>query len=68
MRERERLSNKDTPAKGSKGEEPEREDGDGKGHEKQDVLVLEGGFTQWQSRYGEDERLTKDYVKDIWAD
>lgn len=32
----------------------------------QQVCVLEGGFGWWQSRYGEDPRLTADYVPDIW--
>lgn len=54
LRERERLFSKGSTEKAGEGE--------------QEVLVLEGGFTQWQSRYGEDERLTRDYVKDIWMD
>lgn len=33
---------------------------------KQEVCVLEGGFGSWQARYGEDSRLTADYVPDIW--
>lgn len=33
---------------------------------KQEVCVLDGGFSLWQAKYGEDERLTEDYVKDIW--
>ena len=33
----------------------------------QDVCVLEGGFGMWQASYGEDERLTSDYVEDIWV-
>ncbi|KEF59813.1 uncharacterized protein A1O9_04661 [Exophiala aquamarina CBS 119918] len=32
----------------------------------QQVCVLEGGFGSWQARYGEDPRLTADYVADIW--
>jgi rhodanese-related sulfurtransferase len=32
----------------------------------QQVCVLEGGFGWWQSRYGEDPRLTADYEADIW--
>jgi rhodanese-related sulfurtransferase len=31
-----------------------------------EVCVLEGGFGAWQARYGEDEKLTEGYVKDIW--
>ena len=33
---------------------------------KQEVCVLEGGFGSWQARFGEDSRLTDDYVSDIW--
>lgn len=33
-----------------------------------EVCVLEGGFGMWQARYGEDERLTEGYVKDLWED
>lgn len=36
------------------------------GHQEQKVCVLEGGFTMWQTRYGEDDSLTEGYVKDIW--
>ena len=32
-----------------------------------EVCVLEGGFGMWQARYGEDERLTENYVKDLWV-
>ncbi|WPG99317.1 Hypothetical protein R9X50_00213000 [Acrodontium crateriforme] len=32
----------------------------------QDVYVLEGGFSKWQEKYGEDEELTEGYVKDLW--
>jgi rhodanese-related sulfurtransferase len=34
----------------------------------QEVCVLVGGFSMWQAKYGEDERLTEGYVKDIWDD
>ncbi|KAK3112078.1 Cdc25 phosphatase Ibp1 [Teratosphaeriaceae sp. CCFEE 6253] len=57
LRERERMS-----AKG--------ELGGGKGEEgkEQKVVVLEGGFTKWQEKYGEDKELTEGYVKDLWDD
>jgi rhodanese-related sulfurtransferase len=42
--------------------------GKDKGNQEQRVCVLEGGFTMWQARYGEDTSLTEDYVKDIWED
>ena len=38
------------------------------GSRKQQVYVLEGGFVQWQEKYGDDRRLTEAYVKDIWRD
>ncbi|KAM5369715.1 hypothetical protein ACJZ2D_008862 [Fusarium nematophilum] len=41
------------------GEEP-------KGDKGQDVFVLDRGFSGWQEVYGEDERLTEGYVKDLW--
>lgn len=34
----------------------------------QNICVLEGGFNMWQAKYGENKRLTEDYVKDIWED
>ncbi|KAI9821187.1 MAG: hypothetical protein M1827_003921 [Pycnora praestabilis] len=34
----------------------------------QEVYVLDGGFVKWQEKYGEDERLTKAYSKEIWQD
>jgi Cdc25 family phosphatase len=35
---------------------------------KQEVYVLEGGFVQWQEKYGKDTRLTEAYVEDIWQE
>lgn len=35
---------------------------------KQQVFVLEGGFVQWQEKYGNDSRLTEAYVEDIWRE
>ncbi|PWY74541.1 Rhodanese-like protein [Aspergillus sclerotioniger CBS 115572] len=35
---------------------------------KQEVFVLEGGFVQWQEKYGKDVRLTEAYVEDIWRE
>lgn len=32
----------------------------------QKVVVLRGGFTQWQEKYGPDKRLTEAWRKDIW--
>ncbi|OJK03647.1 hypothetical protein ASPACDRAFT_1863059 [Aspergillus aculeatus ATCC 16872] len=36
--------------------------------QKQKVFVLEGGFVQWQEKYGKDTRLTQAYVEDIWRE
>lgn len=33
---------------------------------KQRVYVLRGGFTEWQEKFGEDDKLTEGYQKDIW--
>jgi hypothetical protein len=30
------------------------------------VMVLRGGFTQWQEKYGPDKSLTEAWQKDIW--
>ncbi|KAL3296610.1 Tyrosin-phosphatase [Colletotrichum asianum] len=34
----------------------------------QDVYVLDRGFVGWQEVYGEDERLTEGYRKELWKD
>ncbi len=31
-----------------------------------EICVLEGGFGSWQAQYGDDTRLTSDYVADLW--
>ncbi|POR37436.1 Transcriptional adapter 2 [Tolypocladium paradoxum] len=36
------------------------------GAEQQRVYVLDRGFVGWQETYGEDERLTEGYVKELW--
>ena len=35
-------------------------------NKEQRVVVLDGGFTKWQEKYGSDERLTEGWRKDIW--
>ncbi|DAA79047.1 CDC25-like phosphatase [Trichophyton mentagrophytes] len=35
---------------------------------KQTIFVLDGGFVKWQEVFGNDPKLTNDYVKDIWDD
>ncbi|KAF3295299.1 hypothetical protein TWF132_001994 [Orbilia oligospora] len=34
----------------------------------QEVYVLEGGFVEWQQKYGSDERLTEGWRKEIWEE
>lgn len=34
----------------------------------QKVYVLDRGFVGWQEEYGEDERLTEAYAKDLWKE
>lgn len=41
-------------------------DSDKPGQDQQEVLVLDGGFTTWQEKYGPDERLTEGYRKELW--
>ncbi|PHH87631.1 hypothetical protein CDD83_8611 [Cordyceps sp. RAO-2017] len=38
----------------------------GGGQAAQAVYVLDRGFTGWQEAYGEDERLTEAYSKELW--
>ncbi|EAT80056.1 hypothetical protein HBI56_149270 [Parastagonospora nodorum] len=59
LRERERLIDMGDVGKKDEGE------GVGSGKE-QKVLVLKGGFTEWQEKYGADEGLTEGWRKDIW--
>ena len=54
LRDREEKGRKDAGA------------GEGEQRKGPEVCVLEGGFGMWQARYGEDERLTEGYVKDLW--
>lgn len=59
------------PAQGGDGEEKGEEVGKAEEKEKekkveQKVVVLKGGFGEWQEKYGTDERLTEGYQKDIW--
>ncbi|KAI8617103.1 Rhodanese-like domain-containing protein [Chytriomyces sp. MP71] len=32
----------------------------------QEIYVLEGGFTNWQSKFGQDETLTEKYDAELW--
>ncbi|CAK4030756.1 Dual specificity phosphatase Cdc25 [Lecanosticta acicola] len=42
--------------------------GDEDSKTKQTVYVLEGGFSMWQQKYGEDKELTEGYHKDLWQE
>jgi rhodanese-related sulfurtransferase len=73
LREKERLEGVgQTGSKGVVEEKGAGVDKDGKdaGKEgkKQQVVVLRGGFTEWQEKFGRDERLTEGWKKDIWED
>ena len=35
---------------------------------KQTVHVLDGGFVEWQQKYGNDDKLTEAYAADIWEE
>ena len=43
-------------------------DGKGDTEDQQQVCVLEGGFNMWQAKYGDNDKLTADYAKDLWVD
>lgn len=81
LREKERLDGlaggpaaEETGAKGEGEDRAEGNEAQGKDGDKQvktekkaqKVLVLEGGFSEWQEKYGTDKRLTEAYQKDVW--
>lgn len=68
LRERERLEpGSKTVAKDGEVVKEDREEGKKEeGGKAQKVLVLRGGFTQWQEKYGPDKALTEAWQKDIW--
>ncbi|CAG8156134.1 unnamed protein product [Penicillium salamii] len=45
----------------------ERESALGQDHPQQ-VFVLDGGFVEWQQKYGNDAKLTEAYAADIWEE
>ncbi|KAG0130132.1 hypothetical protein HOY82DRAFT_579381 [Tuber indicum] len=75
LRERERLFGQGSTVAtgGTKGEgegvvvggREDQEGQEGKDR-KQEVLVLDGGFVEWQAKYGNDERLTENYNEELW--
>lgn len=72
LREKERLDptswveSKGEVSEGAQKGEEEGKDGGNEGKKKQKVVVLQGGFTEWQEKYGSDEKLTEGWQKDIW--
>ena len=48
------------------GDETENTEVQAKDAKEQKVVVLSGGFTKWQEKYGPDVRLTEGWQKDIW--
>lgn len=67
MRERERLLGAGSLKFNAQFPVAEERERDAEGNVvQQEVYVLEGGFNKWQERYGEDEKVTEGYQKDIW--
>jgi rhodanese-related sulfurtransferase len=69
LREKERLDPLGWTEKKAGGEEKgegEKEGEEGAAQKKQKVVVLRGGFTEWQEKYGPDEKLTEGWQKDVW--
>jgi rhodanese-related sulfurtransferase len=65
LREKRRLDSESKTE--SKGEVEEAAEGEKMQEDKgQKVLVLRGGFSEWQEKYGSDKRLTEAWQKDIW--
>lgn len=70
IRERERVTASDSQAAAG-GVQPDERQSSGTqedGPVDQKVYVLDRGFVGWQEVYGEDERLTEGYRKDLWQD
>lgn len=55
-------------APGTKGDEEWQDVEDSEKKPDQKIYVLDRGFVGWQEIYGEDERLTEAYSKELWAD
>jgi rhodanese-related sulfurtransferase len=61
------VREREEEGKGDVGKEESGKEVEGtKAKKVQKVIVLDGGFTKWQEKFGEDERLTEGYQKDIW--
>ncbi|KAF2792182.1 hypothetical protein K505DRAFT_376239 [Melanomma pulvis-pyrius CBS 109.77] len=69
LREKKRLDpGSGVGSKGAVEEEEGKEvkEGEERARKAQRVLVLDGGFTKWQEKFGGDERLTEGWLKDVW--
>lgn len=60
LRERERLLGAIPKSTEQRSEDKEKE------IKEQKVYVLDRGFVGWQESFGEDERLTEGYRKELW--
>ncbi|PGH04459.1 hypothetical protein AJ80_08512 [Polytolypa hystricis UAMH7299] len=67
IRERERARLLLAAGEGESETEAEGEEGK-KQKKEQEIYVLDGGFVKWQEKFGDDEKLTEAYVRDIWLD
>lgn len=75
LREKRRLDPASTTVTkdGKEIKEADRLEKEGEGNGEKDeerreqkVMVLRGGFTEWQEKYGPDKQLTEAWKKDIW--
>lgn len=66
LREKKRLDPEGKTVTKEEEEVEEGEEGVKEEGKEQKVLVLKGGFTEWQEKYGADKDLTEGWQKDIW--
>lgn len=66
--EKARMASGDEKGEELGGEEKDGEGGRGRGVKEQKVYILDRGFVGWQESFGEDERLTEGYRKELWKD
>jgi rhodanese-related sulfurtransferase len=68
MRDMAEKEGKEQGGRESKRQTQQGEEDEQKKGKMPEVCVLEGGFDVWRTRYGENEKLTEGYVKDLWQD
>jgi rhodanese-related sulfurtransferase len=66
--EKARMASGDEKGEELEGEKKDGEGGRGRGVKEQKVYILDRGFVGWQESFGEDERLTEGYRKELWKD